>query len=278
MHLFEGKILVDKKIESSLFIENIYLDYSKTIYEVIRVIDGIPLFLDEHLKRFYFSCEQKKIQVADNPDDILKKIYEVISINTFMNKNIKVQISETKQNNLLVIGFISSHYIDEPLKSKGVHTILYKANRENPNVKQQDSLLRSMINQALQTHQAAEALLVNDCNQITEGSRSNVFFVKEKEIFTPPSKMVLKGITREKVFSICSQNNLKLMTTPISVEKICEFEAAFLTGTSIDVLPIASINEYLFPSSIHDSVCIIQKTYQDWKDDYLEKHKPINKK
>ena len=46
-----------------------------------------------------------------------------------------------------------------------------------------------------------EVLLVDRNGRITEGSRSNVFFVKGNKFYTGPSAMVLVGITRKKYWN-----------------------------------------------------------------------------
>lgn len=269
MHTFEGKIIIDEKIESS-YIKD--YDNSKAVYEVIRVVDGVPLFLNDHLRRLYFSCDKKEIQINEKHNDIIEKIEKVIDINVFKNKNIKVQLIEINQETVTIIGFIKSGYIEESLRIRGIHTILYKANRLDPNVKQQDNLLRKMIAHSLKEFKATEALLVNEDNQITEGSRSNVFFVKENNIYTAPCKMVLEGITRDKVFAICKQENINLVEMPINTEKLNDYDAVFLTGTSIDILPVASINQnqYLFQSTQNHIVQKIQNEYNQCKEIYLK--------
>ncbi len=54
----------------------------------------------------------------------------------------------------------------------------------------------------LQESKAYEALLVNEEGYITEGSRSNVFLIKDGVIYTPADRDVLLGITRAKVIDL----------------------------------------------------------------------------
>lgn len=269
MHTFEGKIIIDEKIESS-YIKD--YDNSKSVYEVIRVVDGIPLFFNDHLRRLYFSCDKKEILINERHNNFIEKIEKVITINAFKNKNIKIQLIEINQKTVVIIGFIKSRYIEDCLRIKGIHTILYKANRLDPNVKQQDSLLRKKIAHSINKFHATEALLVNEDNQITEGSRSNVFFVKENNIYTAPSKMVLEGITRGKVFAICKQQNINLVEMLVNTENLNDYDAVFLTATSIDILPVASINQYSFQSTQNHIVQKIQNRYNQCKEIYFKKH------
>ena len=50
-----------------------------------------------------------------------------------------------------------------------------------------------------------EVLLVNRDGVITEGSRSNVFFIKSGEVYTPPTDAVLPGVTRTMIIRILEE-------------------------------------------------------------------------
>jgi branched-chain amino acid aminotransferase len=83
-------------------------------------------------------------------------------------------------------------------------------------------------------------LLVDRNGQITEGSRSNVFFIKDGEVFTAPADKVLLGVTRSKIIEIIKGMGVRLHEEAVSAGDIGSFDAAFISGTSPKVLPIAS--------------------------------------
>ncbi len=57
---------------------------------------------------------------------------------------------------------------------------------------------------------AYEALLVNENGCIAEGSRSNIFFLIDELLFTPPSPSVLLGVARYHVLNLCRE-----LTVPV---------------------------------------------------------------
>ncbi|MFA5420230.1 MAG: aminotransferase class IV, partial [Bacteroidales bacterium] len=81
--------------------------------------------------------------------------------------------------------------------------------------------------------------------KITEGSRSNVFFIKENELFTAKVNSVLPGVTRAIVIQIIRALRFQLHETDIDVRDLPKFQSAFLTGTSPGILPIQSIDVFL---------------------------------
>jgi len=85
-------------------------------------------------------------------------------------------------------------------------------------------------------------LLVDHNGRITEGSRSNVFFIVKDTIYTAPSHIVLQGIMREKVLEIIENCNLNLKMECFPATELSKVHAAFITGTSPRILPISHID------------------------------------
>jgi branched-chain amino acid aminotransferase len=83
-------------------------------------------------------------------------------------------------------------------------------------------------------------------NLITEGSRSNIFFVKNDKLITAPDNLILNGITRKYVIAICKENKIDVNYECVKADDIKSYDAAFMTGTSPMVLPFSCINDVSF--------------------------------
>ncbi len=105
-------------------------------------------------------------------------------------------------------------------------------------------------------------MLRDEKNCITEGSKSNVFFIANERVMTAPGDQVLKGITREKVFLLCNKLNYKIIECPISIDTLYSMEAVFLTGTSPRILPVNRIDEISY-STGHPMMRNLMKAYDD---------------
>ena len=88
--------------------------------------------------------------------------------------------------------------------------ILFFAERKDPESKVINHKLRSSIYHKLIHEGGYEALLVNENNLITEGSRSNIFFLKGETLVTAPDNVILNGITRKHILEICRENKIKV--------------------------------------------------------------------
>ncbi|SHJ69959.1 aminotransferase class IV [Paramaledivibacter caminithermalis] len=268
-------VIYNSKIYSSAEI-NISKSEKKSIYEVIRIIEGIPLYLEEHITRLRKSAQILNENIDKSDKELTYEIIKLIEINKEYNGNIKILcIGDEEGFGNIYLYFIRSFYPSKEMYEEGIHTILYQSERKNPNVKTFNQHLRQMINIELKEQNAFEALLVNDNNQITEGSRSNVFFVKDEKLFTSPANDVLLGVTRSKIMELCKMQDIGVVQRKIAVDSLKEYDAAFITGTSINVLPIKSIGNISFNSSKNDIIIKVMGIYERDKTDYIKKRKNI---
>jgi branched-chain amino acid aminotransferase len=245
-----------------------------SIYEVIRVINGVPLFLDDHISRLQLSAASLDAELQTLLTSIMSDVNRLIKINNNPDKNIKLMVFNLeKEVPDYIICFIKSSYPSREQYSQGIHSILVHAERDNPNAKIINNQLREIVNQKLEEYAAYEALLVNNRGEITEGSRSNLFFVVHGKIYTAPAQDVLIGITRKYILEACSNLRLEVIEQPIPFSMLDYAEGAFITGTSPKVLPIATIEERELDSSNNGIVKNILAEYDSILDLYIRKHK-----
>lgn len=241
-----------------------------SVYEVIRVMDGVPLFFEEHINRLGSSIELLGYKQPYDNETIEEHILKLLEINKCYNYNVKIIINalDSEKPNLFVYYVVSS-YPEAELYKKGAHTILYEAERDNPNVKVIAATFRDRVNESIKNADAYEALLVNNRGEITEGSRSNVFFVKDDTFYTAPAEDVLVGITRKRIIQLCLKLGYKVMEEPISVGFLENIDGLFLTGTSPKVLPIATIDDRKYNSNENNAIKAVRDAYDKLISDYI---------
>ena len=222
------------------------------IYEVLRVIGGIPVFLEDHLDRLNRSAHLAGFEKLPGTDEISKRINNLIASEKKDIGNIKLGFSfiDPTTEPEFTLSFIPHHYPTPEEYINGVKVGLIKADRPIPNAKIQHSDIRERANQAMEINGQYEVLLVDSDGNITEGSRSNVFFIKNDKLYSAPVEKILQGITRIKVLDICKNEGIEVIETDIPANSLDEFDAAFLTGTSPKVLPICSIEEISYTTKL----------------------------
>jgi len=254
--------VIDKNATNKLIEED-----KTRIYEVIRVINNKPVFLLEHYERLINSIRLSNLEANINYDSFINCINLLISenetnhLNDLSNCNIRVSF-DLKDEPLLFMYFIKSFYPDKSYYETGIHTITIIKERENPNIKKNAKSYRDEIDLLLKENEAFEAILVNFDKTISEGSKSNVFFVKGNSLITAEDRDVLLGVTRNKVLEIAENSNISIVKRKINLEEINGFDAAFITGTSNNVLPIKTINDILLKSTTNEVVIKLMKEYE----------------
>ncbi len=222
--------------------ENI-LDSSRELYEVLRVEESISLFINDHLHRLKEGFEKLNILHPFPQQELTQAIYQLIKNQKIINNNLKISCFVDNQKiSPYYVYAIPSKYPDTSTYADGVKTALVYAERDNPNIKIGHTPTRMLANEEIQRKDVHEVLLVDHKGRITEGSRSNVFFIIKDTIYTAPSNIVLQGIMRKKVLEIIDQCKLNLKMECLPAAELSKINAAFITGTSPRILPISHID------------------------------------
>jgi len=244
------------------------------IYEVIRIIDGVPLFFEDHIKRMFDSARIIDFKISRNEDDIRKDIKTLILKNKIDRLNVKlVNVDIDKMGRVFLAYNIESFYPPQEYYIKGIHTTLFHHERENPNAKVLVSSFKEEVARVLKEKEAFEALLVNKSGYVLEGSRSNIFFVKGDKVYTAKASYVLLGITRKYIFDVCKKLNIKLVEESIHIDDLKNLDGAFMSGTSVNVLPISSIDNTTLNSVSNSLIKEISKAYVELVKNYILSHK-----
>ena len=241
--------ILEGRLEKTDALNRISLAALSVCYEVIRVDDGIFLFLEDHLSRFRESIKNIDIDYTIDLEYIINILLKLKVNNSLHSGNIKLLIGfqpGIKRDPLILAYPVLHRYPTERQYREGITTSLFREERERPNIKYIQPSLQEKCRNEIRMRGVYEVLLVDHDGCVTEGSKSNIFFLKGGILCTPPADRVLKGITREKIIGICKVSGYPLMENTIPVKCLDQYNAAFLSGTSPKVLPVASIDGVSF--------------------------------
>ncbi len=243
---FGKKFILNGVLEPSDLFDNVLVYEGDSVYEVLRMVKGNPVFFGDHMERLASSVRlQKKILLAD-PSIIRRDIINLTKTERRKEANLKIVFNYNLNSVNYLIYFIEPIYPTEEQYRKGVRGILFHGERKDPESKIINHKLRSSIYHKLILNRGYEALLVNEESCVTEGSRSNIFFLRGDILTTAPDNMVLSGITRKYILDICRENRIRVDFRCIPADSISEFDAVFMTGTSPMVLPFSCIDDINF--------------------------------
>ena len=229
-------------------------------YEVVRIIGGKFLFLNDHLTRLRGSIKDSGLNFPGEPL-ILESLKTLLSDNPFREGNIRICLQSTGgEDPDLSCFFTPWYYPEQRTYLSGVQLVSYAHERPMPGIKKWDENFRNNVRKAIRDHEVYEAVLLNEQDEITEGSRSNVFFINASDrLITPPEKHILPGITRKYVLQICMEEKIELEERPVSLKELDGLVACFISGTSPKVLPVRQIDKYQFRADHPILITIMEK-------------------
>lgn len=242
---FGNSFILNGELQPTELFDNSMVYEGDSIYEVIRMVKGLPVFFNDHIKRLETSAGLQEKRMLAGSDALRRDILAMAKSEKRKEINIKIVFNYYKSENYLVY-LIESIYPSPEEYKKGVKGALFFAERKDPESKVIDRRLRSEIYSKLLREGAYEVLLVNKNNCITEGSRSNIFFIQDEKLITAPDEYVLSGITRKHILGICRETGIDVKFTCIKPDEISEYHSVFITGTSPGVLPFYCIDNIFF--------------------------------
>lgn len=245
----------------------------QSVYEVIKIVAGLPVFFEEHMERMRRSAALLKVSLPKSDEEVRKEICLLVEKNRCENINVKLIQTRVGGENYFLTYFIASESLKPGEYARGIHVILFQGERIKPHVKTVGSSFRDRVEAARIRTGAYEALLVDDQGNITEGSRSNIFFLKNDRLLTPPAGTVLLGVTRNHVMNLCKSLNLQVFEELLHREEIGAISGAFITGTTVDIAPIRSIDDYPISSMENPQIQAIMRLYSEEVKAYIEQHK-----
>ena len=136
----------------------------------------------------------------------------------------------------------------EPYYEKGIHVALVSIKRNardalNPNIKTGNYLNNVLAKIESKRLGAKDAVMLNNENQITESTTSNIFFVQEGRMMTPSLDCgILAGITRDMLIRIARENGIPVEEGRWPIEILEKVDEIFLTGTVKQLMPVTRLD------------------------------------
>jgi branched-subunit amino acid aminotransferase/4-amino-4-deoxychorismate lyase len=96
-----------------------------------------------------------------------------------------------------------------------------------------------------------EAMLLNKKGELAEGSRSNIFFVKDGVLLTPGVQSgCLEGVTRRCVIDLAKKKGVAVKLGRFKPDELLSADEAFLTNSLWGIMPLARLDGRLIGSAV----------------------------
>lgn len=263
--------VVNAELRNSCEFNPDFFDAAPSIYEVIRVQEGVPLFLEDHLKRFFNSATLLGLNISVTKSQIKSRVKATIESNGLQQGLIKFIFLIHPEAGELFASWVTPFFFPSAeTYQKGIDVISLQGSRNSPNVKVSHQAIRQQADKLIKEQHFFEVMLVNNDGTITEGSRSNIFFVKGGLLFTAHHKLVLEGITRGKIIGLAMKSGIDVLESRFYLPELSDFEAAFITGSTPKVLAIKKLDNHFFTVN-NPVIQHLSKQYEKLIADYQNK-------
>tara|TARA_R110002074_G_scaffold54746_1_gene136319 strand:+ start:21842 stop:22714 length:873 start_codon:yes stop_codon:yes gene_type:complete len=99
-----------------------------------------------------------------------------------------------------------------------------------------------LLKQQASDQHCTDAILLRD-GFATEGSASNLFIVKNKQLITPPkSHNLLPGVTRDLVLELAINEGVNCIEREISEQQLFNADEIWLTSSTKEIMPVIELN------------------------------------
>ena len=230
--------------------------YGAGIFETMRSYNGVVFALDDHLDRLLLSAKSLGINNIYDKKIITDAIEEVLAANELKESRLRLtltngpmSVSEDGPKPTLLITATEAEGYPADYYKKGVLVVLCPY-RQNPNAmmschKTTNYFLRMLGLGFAHQRRAAEALWFTVDNRLAEGCISNIFFVKDSVLYTPPIETpVLPGVMRKNVCQLAVENSIELVEKDLNIDDLLGADEVFMTNVIMKIMPVANIEKH----------------------------------
>ena len=234
--------------------------YGDGLFETMRVYSGKIFRLEHHLDRLFQSARSIFIELPITRNEIQSAIYAAIKLNGLSDSIVRLTVTRGELGSGVNVDYSSPPTIVilvKPVKAiskktykEGIGIKLYKKSAIRTQgisnkIKSCNYLSNIILRENALKENFFEAILLDHNHNVTEGTISNIFIIKNNQLKTPiTNEFVLSGIIRQAILDLCLENNIPFKEDLITERELYEADELFLTNSAIEILPVRNINHH----------------------------------
>ncbi len=214
------------------------------VYESIQIYTGVIFLLEDHLQRLAASAAAIDLALPGDQTTIARWTREVVAANQCRDGLIRIfALGATADNGPeIFIWPEAPRALPVELYEQGAGAVTYIGERALPQAKSLNTLVNHMAKARALRAGEHEGVLVDGHGNVTEGSSSNLFVVRNGMLLTPPEADVLAGVTQQEVLELAGKLGVPLLREKLPLADRGRWNEAFLTSTSRHVLPLVRLD------------------------------------
>jgi branched-chain amino acid aminotransferase len=230
--------------------------YGDGLFETIGVCEGRPFRWQQHWERLQSGADWMRLRLPFTGQALLDSANELIRLNAVKESTLRLTVSR----GVGVRGY-SPRDATNPTVVMSVHPAPPPGLRMLRHWKLVTSSVRLFPTDKFSAHKTAnrlpqilaraeadeagadEALLLNPAGNAVEGSSSNLFWIQNGRICTPPLEhALLPGITRAVLLELCQQFGLSTEFSTRTPRELLQAEGIFLSFSSLGIAEAVTLD------------------------------------
>lgn len=232
-----GRIVARREALVSVF-DNAFL-YAEGLFETFLAIDDEVLFAPEHLARLHRGAAMTGLEIPVSDAQLL----------SWMTRTLRAHPAPIKKLRLTVTAGESARWVGKAGRPKIIlsaspHQLPSRPFRllVSPLRVDQESEFRRIKTLSYAIHAASirqamqegydDSLLLNEVGNLAEVTSANLFWVKNRKLYTPPlSAGCLEGVTRGMAMSEAEKLGLKPIEANITLDRLPDVDELFISSS-----------------------------------------------
>lgn len=227
------------------------IQYGFSLFETLKVENGLPEFLERHLKRLKHSMNHFGLHIDNLEQRIQLGILDLLKANQMKAGVLKISVLKGRESDHLLLTTRRNPYTGATYE-QGIKLTFSKVKR-NPYSElvyhKTSNYMECLVERKKAAEQGFDEVLflnVHDC--IAEGAVSNIFWLKGETLYTPAIDTgILNGIMRQWVIERAQSLGLDVYIGQFLKEDLRDADLCFITNSIMGIMPVSEIENTWYP-------------------------------
>lgn len=223
------------------------------LFDFMRVSQNVPLFLEDHLERFYQSAREMHMQCPVSEATIVSILKQVLEHNALQESGVRLILTGGPSPDGYSLVSPDLVVLQMPIAAppatmvtKGLTLMSYPHQRQLPHVKSIDYLMAVWLQPWLK-ERGGDDLLYHQDGLVRECPRSNVFLVTREGVLVTPGQEMLHGVTRKHILLSAKDLGISVEERDVHLEEFSNAAEAFISSSTKRLIPVHKVDEWDIP-------------------------------
>lgn len=232
--------------------------YGDSVFETLRTYRGRPFALAEHMARLEESARRVWITLPVSAQDLASEVRKAASESPFEESYLRLMITRgvgalgldpgtaVAPLRVLLVGRLTPPAPE--LYETGIAVISFETARagdatQAAGAKIGNYLVAVLAHREAARHDAHEALIMDRAGRIIEGATSNIFWIMDGVLLTPPLDAgILAGVTRAHILLVAEELGLPVRQTVPEHADLLSADEVFISSSIRELLPVVKLD------------------------------------